>query len=334
MTRRGIKLGRCRRGHDNDRASRIYDARLRGNNSRRRLAGKYGNGRPSAQGDLPVMSPGRPLVAGRSEVSSRGGAQVGGEPLRRLLQGLRAGAEGGPQTGAGRPCARNMPTNPGPLGQPVLPAACSRATSSRGGPPGPGITQRRCSFAPTSVQYAASTVVSRAVGEAAGWPAPGPRPALARSVSGTSAIQKSNRWTVTSSASPVTRSCSRGPRRRVGETDDAGLGLQRPLSTAPRSRAGSPKWCCTCSPSQISRCRGPSPAPPSAAKRAQLHLPVTVAQRERGGRGRHELAHRDDVALRGSPRRGGSRTGRARRQPRVAGLVALAGPARAGLPRA
>ena len=70
-------------------------------------------------------------------------------------------------------------------------------------------------------------------------------------------------------------------------------------------------------------------------QRAQLHRAVGALERQRRGRGRHQLAQRDDVALRRQALERPGHEDRRRAPGRaVAGLVALAGAARARLARA
>ena len=106
---------------------------------------------------------------------------------------------------------------------------------------------------PTSVQYAASTVVSRADGEAAAFAC-----SSAAAVAGSSAASATQKpkpsCTVTSSGSLVTRSCSRGPapggsmsptirrrlvgqRERLREHGRRGRGTGRRTGAAPAARA-------------------------------------------------------------------------------------------------
>ena len=190
--------------------------------------------------------------------------------------------------------------------------------------PGSGITQRRCSFAPTSVQYAARPSSAARSARRRSWPAPGPRPG-ARSVSGTSAIQKSNLVD-----GDIERVAGRSgpaaavPAGRVGETDDAGLGLQRPLQHGPEVAGRVAEAVLDPQPQpDLSRRRGSSPGRHRGTAASAGHRRA----RERGRSRSARVARRDDVALRGAPR-SGSRTGGSAVGQRH--LVALAGPASAG----
>ena len=207
------------------------------------------------------------MVSGGVESASascEGGARTARPAPRGPRRRCRAGRS---QTGASSPCARNIPT----AGRP--PPAARRRRRAAGparrarGPRRSGSTQRRCSGCPTSVQYAASTEVSRAVGPRPRWPAPG-RPPCVPSASSTSATQKSKpSCTVTSSGSSSTRSCSRGPAPGAsvrptmlpGSASSAGQHGGRGRGSGRRSCAG------PAARARSRRRRGPSPAPPSAA---------------------------------------------------------------------
>ena len=192
---------------------------------------------------------------------------------------------------------------------------------------------------PTLVQYAASTVVSRADGEAAALAC-----SSAAAVAGSSAASATQKpkpsCTVTSSRSLVTRSCSRGP--GPGGSVSPTMPGSAPSSasasawvrTAARSRDGSPNWCCTCSPSHTSPS---SRSMAGAAIGSSVHrvtarsVPSIVSGAVADG---HQLAQGHQVALgRQALERPGDVRAHATRRA-VAALVPLARPARARLARA
>ena len=222
-----------------------------------------------------------------------------------------------------------------------MPAACSRASASSSWSSGSGITQRRCSFGadvgpvrrldagqPGGRAWRRSLACSS---EAVGG---GPLGLL--DVGDPEA--RSPSCTVTSSdVAGRPGPAAAGP-RRAGRSGRPGR-ARTPApcsSTAPRSRAGSPKLCCTCSPSQISPLsRTIAGTAIGSSEQSTTLRSRVVLQGQRRGRGRHQLAQRDDVALRRQPLEGpvDERRRRAARRA-VARLVALARAARAGLARA
>ena len=211
-----------------------------------------------------------------------------------------------------------MPTNLESSATESWPAACRRASASSSWSSGWGMTQRRCSLVPTSVQYAASTEVSRTVGitpplacsSAASMPA---------SRSGMSSIQYSKpSWTVMSRLVSLIRSCRLGPSPgAVGEADDAGLlggqgGLEDGAQVAGRVAVGVLHLQAEPDVARVAdhRRRG------AGEQGGEADRAAAVLQRERRGGGGDQLAQRDHVALaRACPRRGGRRRSARRRRP-------------------
>ena len=125
--------------------------------------------RASADRDLPVGQAGAGGTAPRR--SGRSSASASASAAAKSVAGSSSASapvpSGRSQTGASRPCARNIPTSRAPrragpgrrrAAAPTRRAARPRARAS----PSAGAP-----WSPTSVQYAASTWVSRAVGDAA-----------------------------------------------------------------------------------------------------------------------------------------------------------------------
>ena len=297
----------------------------------------------SAQGDLAVgqAGAGGALLGGQRRVVGQRLGQVGGEPLGRLLERLRRRCRrAGPRPGRAGRGRGTCPTRREPVGD--LVAAGGVQPGERVEQLGPRARASPSAGAPWCRRWSSTPprrVVSRADGEAAAL-ACSSAAAMAGS-SSTSATQKPKpSCTVTSSGSSVTRSCSRGPAPggSVRPTMPGSPGRPAPLAARPpRSRDGSPKWCCTCSPSQI----WPLSRTIAGAAIGSSEQSVTLRGRCRlfsvsgAVAAGHQLAQRDHVALRrhALERAGDEDRGRAAGGA-VAGLVALARAARAGLARA
>ena len=273
--------------------------------------------------------------ASRSESSASAAARSSANVVAGSSSASGPVPTGRSHTGASRPCARNMPTSRAPSTMTSLPATCSRARASSSWSSGSGITQRRCSLVPTSVQYAASTWVSRAVGLAAAfaWSSA----AASSSLSSTSETQNSNpSWTVTFSCLSVTRSWSRGPAPggSVRPSDARLVGVDRELQHRPEVAGRVAEVVLDLQPEPQLAAVADHRRGRHRQQRAEGHRLVGALDAQRCGRARHQLAHRDDVALRGQPLERPSDVHAARPAlGTVARLVALARAARARLPR-
>ena len=174
----------------------------------------------------------RPVRAERSsavsgEPSASASAELGREPLAPAPPAPRRRCRpAGPRPGASRPCARNMPTQPGVRRRARrVPAACSRASASSSASSGSGITQRRCSLVPDvgPVRRLDRRQPGGRDGGGVGLLERGGHGGVRRSVDvGDPEVEAVVHGDV-EARRRSTRSCSRGPAPgRVGEPDDAG----------------------------------------------------------------------------------------------------------------
>ena len=241
--------------------------------------------------------------------------------------------EGRSQTGTRSPCARNIPTSFEPSAIDVL---------AGGVQPGERVEQRRLVLraapsagAPWSPRRPSTPPRPRRAGP---WarprrsPAPAPRPSPAsRSVDvAEPPLEAVVHGDLERLVGHQVLQPGAGPGGSI-EPDDARLvGRQRLLQHGGRGRGtGRRTSAAPAGPATPRRCRAPSPAPPSAA--ASRAVTVRSPDRQRGGRRRHELAQRHQVALgRPAPRTAGPR--RRRRPSR--GTPCSACPSRTGRARA
>ena len=293
----------------------------------------------SADGDLTVGQPGasRPLVGGQRRTSRpaprRGPPRTSrpGPPAPR-----RRCRRAGPRPGASRPWARNMPTSRAPSTITSWPADVQ---------PGQRVEQLVLGLR----HHPAQVLLGADVGPVRRLDLGQPR---GRVGGGVGLLQRGREVVlVLDVGDPEVEAVVDGDRQllvrhqvleprpvagRVGEADDAGLVGVDGAPAAPRRGRGTGRRSCAApaGPARAGRCRAPSPAPPSAAaSRAAPACRCPCTGQRRGRRG-HQLAHRDDVALRGQPlERPGDVDASGAALGSVAGLVALARAARAGLAR-
>ena len=305
MRRPAVADGGC----NNDRTTRnLREGPGSDNRKRTRHAGASDGIRRDLIGSSPAgwPAPTEPPAACEvsGESSANASASARGERLGRVLQRLRDRCRApGPRPGrAGRgpeharPAANRRPAR-------SRPAACRRASASSSASSGSGMTQRRCSLAPTSVQYAAATWVSRADGQAAALAcsSASSSPGVDSSTSSTQKPKPS--WTVTCRVSPMTRSCRRGPwTRRVDQPHHRPARRPEP-PTARRPGPGRVAEVVLDLQAQpdlpgVSDQRGCGRRAATCTAGRLRSEPASVERSRRGG---HQLTHRDDVALRRQP---------------------------------
>ena len=161
----------------------------------------------------------------RAESSAKASARAG-EVARRVLECFGAGAQRQVPHGSQQAVGTEHPHQPTAFDQGVPPATWTRASASSSASSGSGITQRRCSLVPTSVQYAPRPAPVLA----AGWPAESRPPELAHRGGVLDISQPEVEAVVNGDRESLVLDQVLEPRAGAGradEADDALLGLQR-----------------------------------------------------------------------------------------------------------